>query len=239
MLLRSVKIKIPELGFLTFTQTPRKQMKKDIKIDNKHFRVTIFGSARIKENDWEYKLVYKLAELIAKEGLDIVTGGGPGLMQAASRGHHTGRGKNNNNNVHSVGLTINLPREEGKGYHLDIRKDFNKFSGRLDKFMELSNVVVVAPGGIGTLLELFYTWQLMQVKHICETPIILLGDKWDDLLTWMRKNLLKKKLIGKEDFDFIFTAKDEKEAMKIIAQAHNDFQKGGHVCKNFEKYGKN
>lgn len=204
--------------------------------EDKHFRVTIFGSSRVKDNDWEYRLVYELAKLIAKEGLDIVTGGGPGLMHAAVKGHHDGRGKENHHDVHSVGLMINLPSKKRERYHLDIINDFDRFSDRLDKFMELSNLVVVAPGGIGTMLELFYTWQLMQVKHICETPIILLGDRWDDLLGWMRNNLLKKKFIREDDFNFIFTANDEKEAMKIIVKVHEDFQKGGHVCRNFEKY---
>ncbi len=171
--------------------------------------------------------------MIGKEGLDIVTGGGPGLMDAASRGHHKG---SKGNGAHSIGLTIKLPKEQVDGFHLDIKKDFTKFSKRLDKFMSLSNVVVVAPGGIGTILELFYTWQLVQVKHICDTPIILLGKHWRELTFFLKKEILGKKLMSKEDFNFIFHANNCTDVMKIIKKVHQDFQDNPHVCRNFEKY---
>ena len=198
-----------------------------------HFRVAIFGSARIKKDDARYKQVFRLAKMIAEEKMDIVTGGGPGLMNAASKGHHAGRkGKR----LHSIGLTIKIPNEQFIGYHLDIRKDFKRFSGRLDKFMELSNAVVVAPGGIGTLLEFFYTWQLIQVKHICETPIILLGENWQGLLAWIKKEMLRKKLMSKEDFKSIFVVKNNQEAMKLLRKIHQDSLTNKHVCKSFRKY---
>jgi uncharacterized protein (TIGR00730 family) len=137
-----------------------------------HFRVAIFGSARIGEDDANYRLVFNLAKLIAGEGIDVVTGGGHGLMDAASKGHHFGRGDSLS---HSIGLNIRLPFEQTDAEHLDIKKDFTHFSERLDQFMVLSNAIVVAPGGVGTLLELFYSWRLMQLKHICNVPIVLLG----------------------------------------------------------------
>lgn len=199
-----------------------------MKINKSHFRVSIFGSARTKRNDKNYKLVYNLAKLIAENDLDLITGGGPGLMDAASKGHHKGR---KNNNLHSIGLTIKLPHEQKDGYHLDIKKDFNKFSGRLDKFMQLSNVVVVAPGGIGTILELFYTWQLVQVKQICNIPIILLGSMWEPLITWIKQQPLKRKLISKEDLNSIFIAKTPKQAMEIILKA-----KKHKTCLNIKRY---
>ncbi|MBT7237632.1 LOG family protein [Candidatus Woesearchaeota archaeon] len=203
------------------------------KINKDHFRVAIFGSARIKKGDPRYKQVHLLAKMIAKESMDIVTGGGPGLMDSASKGHHAGRkGKK----IHSIGLTIKLPKEQVTGYHLDIRKDFNRFSGRLDKFMELSNAVVVAPGGIGTLLEFFYTWQLIQVKHICEIPVILLGENWQGLLVWIKKEMLRKKLMSKEDFKNIFVIKDNKEAIRLLKKIYEDSLTQEHVCKNFKKY---
>lgn len=121
----------------------------------KHFRVAIFGSARIKKGDPIYELVYTLAKMISKSGMDIVTGGGPGLMNAASEGHHAGQ---KGNKLHSIGLRINLPKEDKQATHLDVKKEFHRFSNRLDNFMRLSNIVVVASGGVGTLLELFYTW---------------------------------------------------------------------------------
>lgn len=208
-------------------------MKKQAK---NHFRVAIFGSARIKKGNPEYKLVHTLAKMIGKGGMDIVTGGGPGLMDAASRGHHAGK---KNHDVHTLGLTINLPREQKDSYHLDIKQDFDRFSGRLDKFMELSNVVVVAPGGVGTTLEFFYTWQLMQVEHICDTPLILMGEMWSSLLKWVEKYPLKRKLLDKKDLDSLFVVKNCSEAMSIIKHAHEHFKKDGkNICSNMKKYGK-
>jgi uncharacterized protein (TIGR00730 family) len=194
-------------------------MKKGMKINKDHFRVAIFGSARLKPSNRDYKLVYNLAKLIAKENFDIVTGGGPGLMEAASKGHAAGR---KNNDIHSIGLTIKLPMEQRDAVCLDIKKDFSKFSHRLDNFMKFSNVVVVAPGGIGTVLEFFYTWQLIQVKHIKEIPIIMLGSMWKGLLNWVKKQPLKNKLMSKEDLNSIFVVKNNKEAMEIIRK---DFKK--------------
>ncbi|MBI2575880.1 LOG family protein [Candidatus Woesearchaeota archaeon] len=204
-------------------------------LEKPHFRVAIFGSARIKMGDERYRMVYSLAKKIAGMGMDIVTGGGPGLMDAASRGHHAGR---KNNHAHSIGLTIRLPTEQRDSFHLDVKKDFSRFSERLDNFMALSSVVVVTPGGIGTLLEIFYTWQLVQVKHICNTPIILLGKLWRDFLTWIKKWPLKKGFINSEDLSFIFFAENINQAMSIIDKAHMTFLKRGRkTCLNVKKYG--
>ena len=175
---------------------------KDSEMEEKHFRVAIFGSARILPNDPQYNQIYRLARMIAAEGMDVVTGGGPGIMEAANKGHKEGR-KNNDN--HSIGLNINLPHEQMNNPHLDIKRQFDHFSDRLDHFMSLSNIVVVAAGGIGTLLELFYTWQLTQVQHICNTPIILLGKMWKPLIDWIEKYPLKKRLISPEDMMPIFS----------------------------------
>ncbi len=203
-------------------------------LSKKHFRVAIFGSARIKNGDPIYKTIYDLAKVIAEAGMDLVTGGGPGLMSAASEGHYAGReGKE----THSVGLRINLPFEQIEAAHLDIKKEFDLFSNRLDNFMQLSNAVVVAHGGVGTLLELFYTWQLLQVKHICNTPIILLGDMWPDLVRWIKNWPLKNKLLNIEDVELLFLAKDYREAFKIIEKAYEGFKDGNEkFCLNYKKY---
>ena len=204
------------------------------RLDKNHFRVAIFGSARTKKSGKDYKTVYSLAKMLAKEEIDVVTGGGPGMMDAASKGHHAGRkGKK----IHSIGLTIKLPFEKKYGYHLDIKKDFSRFSKRLDTFMSLSNAVIITPGGIGTMLELFYTWQLMQVKHICNMPIILIGDMWPGLIKWMHKEPLKRKLIGNDDVNLVFYAKNNKEAIKVIKEAHLAYQQGNkNFCLNYKKY---
>ena len=208
--------------------------KLDERVLKTRFRVAIFGSARIKKGDPKYKLIYGLAKSIASEGIDIVTGGGPGLMDAASRGHHAGRkGKN----TYTVGLTIHLPKEQKESYHLDIKRDFRKFSKRLDNFIHLSNVVVVAPGGVGTTLELMYIWQLVQVEYSCNIPIILVGDIWKGFVDWVKKGPLKNKLLNKEDIDLLYLVKNENEAMKIIKIAHKEYKKGSkNICLNINKY---
>ncbi len=182
------------------------------KIKDGHFRVAIFGSARIKRNDKNYKMILKLAEMIGERNMDIVTGGGPGIMEAANRGHKKG----GRHNVNSFGLLIRLPREQMTNNCLDVKRDFHRFSKRLDEFMRLSNAVVVAPGGIGTLLELIYAWQLLQVKHIQQIPIIVIGEEWKKLIEWMEKYPLKHKYIDKRDLELVFPVNSVEEAMRII-----------------------
>jgi len=210
-------------------------MKKlDEKSIKNRFRVAIFGSARIKKGDPRYELIYYLAKAIAAEGIDIVTGGGPGLMDAASRGHHAGR---KNENIYTVGLTIHLPKEQKESYHLDIKKDFHKFSKRLDNFIHLSNVVVVAPGGVGTTLELMYIWQLVQVEYSCSIPIILVGGIWEGFVDWVKRGPLKNKFLNKEDIDLLYLTKNKDEAMKIIKMAYKEYKKGSkNICLNINKY---
>ncbi len=186
-------------------------------LNKKRFRVAIFGSARIESGDPNWYLIYDLAKRIAGEGMDIVTGGGPGLMDAASVGHYAG---DINRKAQSIGLQIKLPKEQKDSSHIDIIKDFSRFSSRLDNFMELANVVIVAPGGIGTLLELFYTWQLMQVKMLSHIPIILLGDMWPDLVLWIKKWLLKNKFLEQKDVDLLHLVDNYEDALDIIKKEY-------------------
>lgn len=186
-------------------------------IKKNHFRVVIFGSAQIEPGDPNWQLIYDLAKSIAMEGMDLVTGGGPGLMDAASVGHYAG---DRTHKTHSIGLQIKLPREQKDADHIDIKKDFSRFSSRLDNFMELANVVIVASGGVGTVLELFYTWQLMQVKMIRHIPIVLLGEMWPDFLLWIKKWLLKNKFIEQEDVDLLHLVDTCEDALSIIKQEY-------------------
>ena len=198
-------------------------------LKRKDFRVTIFGSARILPSDKVYKQVFNLAKEIGKHKFDIITGGGPGLMEAANAGHEAG---DKGNVSDSIGLAIKLPKEQSDNPHLDLTKHFSKFSSRLDNFMALSSIVVVMPGGIGSCLEFFYTWQLIQVKHINQIPIILVGDMWKDLLKWVKKYPLKEKLMSPEDMDYVHLAKDNREAMKIILKTHKNFISGKEKSNN-------
>ncbi len=204
------------------------------KIEKNRFRIAIFGSARVGQDDKTYKNVFKLAEKIGEKGYDVITGGGPGLMQAANAGHQQGR---KDDKSQSVGLTIKLPWESKANKYLDIKEHFDRFSERLDTFMVLSNVIVVTPGGIGTCLEFFYTWQLIQVKHVCSIPIVLVGDMWENLMKWIRKDLLKKGFISVGDLANIHSAKNHKTAMRIIEKAHEIYEReGDSYCVNYKKY---
>jgi len=208
--------------------------KNEEKRSKKNFRVVIFGSARIKRGDPNWKIVFDLAKRIAEANMNIVTGGGPGLMESASEGHYAGDiGKT----LNSIGLQIRLPKEQRDAQHLDIKREFSRFSERLDNFMNLSNVIVVAPGGIGTMLELFYTWQLMQIGHICNIPIILIGDMWPDLVRWIQKWSLKNRLLDQKDIDLLYLVDNCKDASVIIKKAYKEFLKGDkNFCLNYQKY---
>jgi uncharacterized protein (TIGR00730 family) len=196
-----------------------------------HYRVAIFGSARIEEGDRDYLDVFTIAKGLAEAGFDIVTGGGPGLMQAANAGS-----RSIHSDSRSIGLNIRLPREQEPNAFLDIKEEFSLFSSRLDTFMALSDAVVVAPGGIGTMLELFYAWQLVQVERICETPIILYGAIWTDLLRWLETEVMARQLFSKGDMHMIFHVKDPLQVVELIKKNHADRLQQEHACKNFTKY---
>ncbi len=199
-------------------------------MDPNHFRVAIFGSARIKKNDVNYKQIFELAKEIGKNDIDIVTGGGPGIMEAANAGHEKGSTENKS---HSIGLNIFLSHEQHPNKHIDVKLDFSNFSERLLTFMKLSNAVVVAPGGIGTCLELFFTWQLTQVGHIDKMPIILLGDMWLDLLKWIKSEVLKSGYMSESDLDNIYIVENNKQAMDIILHKYGAcIINGKNICEH-------
>jgi len=201
-----------------------------------NFRVSIFGSARIQPNNEVYQKTFLLAKSLGDADIGVVTGGGPGVMEAANKGHRA------SDFVHSksIGLTVDLPFEPEENDSLDVRKHFHRFSNRLDHFMALSHAVVVMPGGIGTCLELFYTWQLTQVKHICRIPIILHGQMWHELLRWGRENIIEGSLAKEEDFTNVLCVKNNKEAIETLLSLQEDYEKvknsGESFCINYRKY---
>jgi len=177
------------------------------------YRVCIFGSARIKEGSVQYNQVEKLAFELAQRTVDVVTGGGPGLMDAANKGARGGA-----KGSRSIGLPIELPFEADSNSHLDVKSHHKKFSSRLDEFMRISHAVVIMPGGIGTLLELFFTWQLLQVEHIKPRPVLLLGPAgfWDSLLDWMREYPLKQNLMSAKDMDQLKVVNSVEEIIEFL-----------------------
>ncbi len=193
--------------------------------DNRFYRTCIFGSARIKPDTSAYQEVFMLARMLAWESIDVLTGGGPGLMEAANKGARLGTNEKKSKSL-SFGISIQLDFEPTPNSHLDVKRHHHKFSSRLDDFMRLSHSVVVTPGGIGTLLELYFSWQLIQVKHISPRPIVLLGTKfWTPLIQWMKNVPTKQGLISEKDFDSISIVNSPEEAVKIISKHHQQFLK--------------
>jgi uncharacterized protein (TIGR00730 family) len=187
-----------------------------------HFRVCIFGSARIQPNDAIYNSVYDVSRKLALLGIDIVTGGGPGLMEAANRAVRDAHVKR----VKSYGLPLDIPGiKEAPNPHLDIKSMHRRFSSRLDEFMRLSDGIIVAPGGIGTLLELFYVWQLLQLAMVEPRPVVLLGrDFWAGLIKWMNETVLEHRLISPGDVDRITLVDTADEAIAVIQPAFEAFR---------------
>ncbi|HMO01968.1 MAG TPA: LOG family protein [Oligoflexia bacterium] len=184
--------------------------------DGRFYRTCIFGSARIQHDTPEYANVFQLARMLAWRGIDILTGGGPGLMEAANKGALQGQ-REKASSALSFGISIEGGFEREPNLHLDIKRHHYKFSSRLDDFMRLSHSIIVTPGGIGTLLELFFSWQLLQVKHLSQRPLVLLDSKfWGGLLDWLKHYPLKRGLISQGDFAPIHIVNTPEEAANII-----------------------
>ena len=188
------------------------------------FRVCIFGSARIKPEDDLYALTFALAEGLGELGIDVLTGGGPGLMEAANRGLLAGKAKAGSQSK-SFGITIELNRFEPHSEHLEVKQHHRRFSSRLDDFMRLSNAIIVVPGGIGTTLELFFAWQLLQVGHMVSRPIILVDKAfWSGLLEWMKTQLVTKGLVSGQDFSWIHVVDTTQEAIALVRAEYDTFK---------------
>ncbi len=152
-----------------------------------HFRVAIFGSARTKPGTKLYDDVKQLAGTLSALGCDIVTGGGPGLMQAANEGEKLGDPRNE---TRSIGIRIELPFEQGANPFVEKLYTHRTFYSRLAQFMRLSHAFVIVPGGVGTTLETMMVWQLLQVRHLTGVPLIFVGKMWKDLLVWAERHMV-------------------------------------------------
>src|SRR5947208_12334364 len=155
------------------------------------YRVTIFGSARAEPGTFVYDEVKRVAAALASMGCDIITGGGPGLMQAANEGAAAANAPERNR---SVGIRVELPFEQEVNPFVEQAFEHKTFFTRLHHFVLTSDAFVVVPGGIATVLELMMVWQLLQVKHVEGTPLILVGKMWRGLVDWAEASLLKPEL---------------------------------------------
>jgi uncharacterized protein (TIGR00730 family) len=183
------------------------------------YRVAVFGSARIQKGDPEYMEVRGLASRLTELGCDIVTGGGPGLMEAANEGAASSRGTRK---TKSFGLTIAIPYEKANPY-LDSVTAHRTFFSRLHHFVRMSQSFVIFPGGIGTALELLMVWQLLQVGFMTERPVVLMGEMWRGLLDWMRREMVSRRLINEPDLDLVYPVRSMEEAVGIIERHKEKF----------------
>jgi hypothetical protein len=187
--------------------------------------VSIFGSARTKEDGKYYQLAINISKKVAEAGYGVITGGGPGIMEAGNRGAYLAGGT-------SVGLNIDLPFEQHDNPYIDDDKslDFDYFFVRKVMFVKYSQGFIVLPGGFGTLDELFEAITLIQTNKIGKFPIILVGSEfWNGLFDWIKNTMLAAGNIGPTDLDLVRIVDTEDEVVEVI----DAFYKGRNLSPNF------
>jgi uncharacterized protein (TIGR00730 family) len=176
--------------------------------------VTIFGSARLGEDSEIYALARETAGLFAEAGFAVVTGGGPGVMEAANRGAHEAGGL-------SVGFNIDLPHEQVANPYVDLLHTFQHFYVRKTMLVKASEGFVMFPGGFGTLDELFEALTLIQTGKVLHFPVVLFGtDYWEELLEWVRDELLADGMISPEDLDLLYVTDETHEAVQEVVTCY-------------------
>ena len=174
--------------------------------------VSIFGSARIRPDNRYYKLATELARLLVKQGFAVITGGGPGIMEAANKGAREARGI-------SVGLNIHLPNEQRVNRYVNRPFEFRYFFVRKVCFVKYASAFVMFPGGFGTMDELFEALTLVQTNRIEHFPVIVIGRRhWAQLLAWMHSHLLEPGLVAAQDLSLFHVTDSPTEAVKIIVE---------------------
>jgi uncharacterized protein (TIGR00730 family) len=172
--------------------------------------VTIFGSSRSHPNSLNYKTTQTVARLLVESGFNVISGGGPGVMEAANKGAAEAGGK-------SVGLHIHLPQEQKANKYANVRLDFKYFFIRKVMFVKYAVAYVIMPGGFGTLDELFEALTLIQTKRIKSFPVVLINSQyWQGLIDWIKGTLIKEKAISESDLDIMTAVDTPEEAVRII-----------------------
>jgi uncharacterized protein (TIGR00730 family) len=181
--------------------------------------VSIFGSARIGRRNRYYGAARRVAEALAREGFAIVTGGGPGIMEAANRGAKDGGGK-------SIGCNIELPFEQGLNEYVDLGMEFRYFFVRKVMFVKYAEGFVIFPGGFGTLDELFEALTLIQTGKVEHFPVVLYGKAyWNGLLQWIRDKPLYEEKVSPQDLDLLTITDDVDTACRAIVDSRRDREK--------------
>jgi uncharacterized protein (TIGR00730 family) len=172
--------------------------------------VTVFGSSRAHPNSVNYKTTEKVARLLVENNFNVISGGGPGVMEAANKGAAEAGGK-------SVGLHIHLPKEQKANKYANVRLDFKYFFIRKVMFVKYAVAYIIMPGGFGTLDELFEALTLIQTKRIKSFPVILIDSKyWKGLIDWIKTTLIKAGSIDESDLDLLSIVDTPEEAVRII-----------------------
>lgn len=174
--------------------------------------ISVFGSARVKPGDKTYEVARKIGYYIAKAGYDVITGGGPGVMEAANRGAKDADGK-------SIGLNIMLPKEQGNDY-CDLIIEFNYFFCRKVMFKKYSQGIIVCPGGFGTLDETFEVLTLIQTRKTSWSPVVLVDSTfWTPVIEFLKSHLVTKGYINETDLELFKVCDDPKEAVSLITES--------------------
>ena len=186
------------------------------------FRVTIFGSARIPREHWVYAAVRDLAKELGSLGCSIITGGGPGLMEAANEGIALAGPEAQKR---SIGIRVDLPFEQDVNPFVAQAYEHRTFFSRLHHFVLMSEAFVVVPGGIGTVLELAMIWQLLQVRKLHRTPLILVGRMWAELVAWGRQYFLRPEfeLASPEDLLIPQCVESAQEAIALVRRRYEEW----------------
>ena len=189
------------------------------------YRVTIFGSARVVPDHWVYDAVRDMATELTRLGATIVTGGGPGLMQAANEGAARVQPEDRRR---SVGIRVELPFEQDVNPFVGSAYEHRTFFSRLHHFVLVSDAFVVVPGGIGTVLELMLVWQLLQVRKL-DVPLILVGPMWSGLIDWHRSAMLRPgfELASERDLAIPRCVPGAAEAIAILRESHAEWKRAG------------
>jgi uncharacterized protein (TIGR00730 family) len=186
---------------------------------HERYRVTIFGSARTRPGHWVYEEVKQMCSALSAMGCDIVTGGGPGLMQAANEGARIAQ---DIHGAQSIGIRVDLPFEQHVNPFVEQAFEHGSFFTRLHQFVLMSDAYIVAPGGLGTVLEAMMIWQLLQVRHLHDTPLVFAGPMWKGLVEWASAQMLRPgfELASLEDMRIPRCVNSATEAVAIIREHH-------------------
>jgi hypothetical protein len=180
--------------------------------------VSIFGSARVRRSDRHYRLARRLAGRLVKEGFAVITGGGPGIMEAANRGAQEAGGL-------SIGCNIELPFEQDINPYVDLGIEFRYFFVRKTMFVKYAEAFVIFPGGLGTMDELFEALTLIQTHKIEDFPVVLVGrDYWRGLMNWVVATVLQEGKMSPEDLELATVTDDLDEVVRVIVERHQTRQ---------------